>query len=225
MKKLGFLSATMLIVLSSVGFAADLPSKKAPAVMADGPLAFSWTGAYVGASVGIGADHSTFDYQTPNVPSNGNGSLFGIQAGYNYQMGSFVAGLEANADIVNIRGSAPCPGPSYGCRHNETFNGALRGRLGFAGDRFLAYVTGGVAFANIRERAVNSTLVSFGQTKGTTGWTLGAGVEYAFTNHWSVGLEYAYSSYGAKKYIIDGGTVIKAKVHSNVVKVGVNYHF
>ena len=224
MKKL-LCSSVALLALTGASFAADLPSKKAPAVMAAAPLAYSWTGAYVGASVGVGSDHSTFDYNTPNVPSNGNGALFGIQAGYNYQIGSFVAGLEANADIGNIRGGAPCPNTAYSCRHKESFSGALRGRLGYAIDRLLVYGTGGVAFANIREGSVSSSLVFAGQTKGAAGWTLGAGLEYAFTNSLSARLDYAYSSYGAKNYLIDTPTVIRAKVHSNVVKIGLNYHF
>jgi outer membrane immunogenic protein len=80
-----------------------------------------------------------------------------------------------------------------GCTIKNTRLSNVRGRIGYAGwTHWMPYFTGGVAFGNVEV----STLV--GKVSDTsTGWTVGAGVEYAFLNNWSAKLEYLYVDLGS----------------------------
>lgn len=232
MKKMLF-SAAALIVLSSAVYAADLPSKKMAPVMAAAPLAFSWTGAYVGGQIGYGwgrdalmdqVKTSAFsDYSGSNHPHGVQGGLY---AGYNMQSGNLVYGLEIDG-VLSAARSSVTPPFAYDVRTKINADGALRGRIGFAVDRALFYVAGGVSVASFKADHVAKTLTdSFNVSRA--GWTLGAGAEYAFDAHWIGRAEYRYSQYGRfKNYdvAVDSGWLWKNRVSQSEVRVGVAYKF
>jgi hypothetical protein len=114
----------------------------------------------------------------------------------------------------------------------------VRPRVGVAIDRSLLYVTGGLAVTNISYTqtyadtlfaAVGSSSAS--QTK--SGWTIGAGWEYAFTNNWSAKIEYLYAQFSSLDAIggivsTTGGTNVlhgSVDLRENIVRVGLNYRF
>jgi outer membrane immunogenic protein len=102
--------------------------------------------------------------------------------------------------------------------------GTVRGRIGYAFDRFLPYITGGVAFGGVRGAyAVTTPAGAFTATGSDTnfGWTLGGGLEYAFTPNLSLKAEYLY---------VDLGDVTPTPLHnvdvtSHVVRAGLNFRF
>jgi outer membrane immunogenic protein len=187
---LGLLAATALATaaVSSVS-AADLPTRAAPPVFAAVPV-FTWTGFYVGGNLGWGwrdDDNETVVLTGPGIPAglvgtlnfdNGNDGNFtgGGQIGYNYQIGSFVIGAEADIqwidtddnDAVFVAGPGNAgvfvPGQF---ENNADWWGTVRLRAGVAFDRFLVYATGGLAY-----------------TEDNTGWTAGGGVEWALPVNW-----------------------------------------
>src|SRR5262249_10038331 len=149
----------------------------------------------------------------------GKGFGGGIQAGYNYQTGSIVWGLEADANYIHLRKSyttdvfAGVDGGTYEADGSIRSNWliTLRPRIGVAFDRLLLYVTGGLAIANNHfDQDISFTNGGNGlpNTGGVTGhnavsgsgshlgWTLGGGVEWAFNNSWSLKAEYLYAGLG-----------------------------
>src|SRR5262249_42968999 len=102
-------------------------------------------------------------------------------------------GLEADADWADISGNTRILGcGGFPCRTRSDFLATVRGRAGYAFDRFLPYVTGGLAVGNIK-----ATFPGFPQVDDTNaGWTLGAGIEFAFLNNWTAKLEYLHVDLG-----------------------------
>jgi outer membrane immunogenic protein len=217
--------------------AADLPQPapqppRAPAtyVPAQAPY-FSWTGIYVGINGGYGFGQS--NWTAPVGASTGNfgtsGFLVGGTLGGNYQMGSFVIGLEGDGDWNNANGTtfSSCPA---GCTTQSTWLATVRGRAGYAWDRVLLYGTGGAAFGNVQAGAG-----AFPFASGTqTGWTAGAGVEWAFTPNWTAKVEYLFVNLGnlpcpstscGIPFGAPAGTPSTVSFTENIVRAGVNYKF
>jgi outer membrane immunogenic protein len=195
------------------------------------------------------------------------GAMGGFQMGYNWQMNYFVFGIEGDANWLGGGASRhlvyPGPSPVAGSfMDNSTsgrFLGTIRPRAGFSVDRLLLYVTGGVAFGSVKTTdsfCINNggtacvpgaggftSVTSASGVATKTGWTAGAGAEWAITNDWSVKAEYLYvdlgsfdtSNIGPGNNQCGGGfpnfgfnncsIVTHHKYTDNIARVGVNYHF
>ena len=136
-----------------------------------------------------------------------DGVIGGVQAGYNWQVSNFVLGLEADADWTNASASRTVVfgplGPAIAGNFmvdssKETFLATVRPRLGWAFDRALFYGTGGVAFGSVKTSDTlgfpQSFLDATSTSKTLTGWTAGAGVEWAFARNWSATRLSTYTS-------------------------------
>jgi len=189
---LSLLAATALATAAvSAASAADLPSQAPPPAPILAPI-FTWTGFYVGGNLGAGWRDSNDDpviLTGPGIPGglaggtlifgNNNDATFtgGGQIGYNYQIGSFVIGAEADIqgiDSGNNSNAVFIPGPGFTgtfvpgeFENGADWWGSARLRAGVAFDRFLVYATGGLAY-----------------TEDNTGWALGGGVEWAMPVNW-----------------------------------------
>jgi outer membrane immunogenic protein len=260
-------------------FAADLPARvAAPAPYIAAPI-FTWTGFYVGLNAGAGWNNGNNGVSTTvntvvnpiygfnNNSNNNTGFTGGVEAGYNMQFGSFVAGVEADINYIdrNRNGSggvfptAPAGAGtdflvSQGGNSNNWF-GTLRGRLGFAFDRFLVFGTGGLAFGgnsgnggSVLQRNYSIATVGTpfaltgtgGNSSSNVGWALGGGAEYAFSNSMSFKVEYLHvslgnnhnqtfttASGGALNPAYAGGQLISVnnKNKFDIVRAGVNFRF
>lgn len=203
--------------------AADIPQRprihtKAPVVA---PLLFDWSGFYLGVNAGWAWSRSEFDFGgAGNTGFNGDGWLAGGTLGYNYQAGQAVLGLEADLAWADIKGSAACAAGT--CETTNKWLGTVRGRLGYAADRFMPYITGGLAYGKV-EASVPGT----GSASETRyGWTVGAGAEYALTRNWSAKAEYLYVDLG--KFSCGsacGVTPNDVGYKAHVVRGGINYRF
>ncbi len=169
---LGLLAATALTTAGlSAASAADLPVRAAPPVIAVAPI-FTWTGFYVGGNLGWGWRDSNNDpviLTGPGVPGgleggtllfgNSNDATFtgGGQIGYNYQIGSWVIGAEADIQGINSDNNSNVvfiPGPGFAggdfvpgeFENGADWWGSVRLRAGVAFDRVLVYATGGLAY-------------------------------------------------------------------------------
>jgi outer membrane immunogenic protein len=226
----------------------------APAPIYMAPI-FTWSGFYVGANIGAtwGSDrdrhHGLTAYAlNPNYNYAANylnavlplgwghgrdgsrtGLTGGVQAGFNWQFGAMVFGIEAD---INARGRGGRDrGAGVAVLQQNAFDnedlvlahssrgsggsnwfGTIRPRLGVAMDRTLLYVTGGLAYGGNRRGGdsftlfldqppknqllegdeIYATYARTGRRSSNWGWTLGAGVEHAFTNNWTMKLEYLY---------------------------------
>ncbi len=211
-------SALALVAAASSAFAADIQRRPMPAkAPAYYTPAYNWTGFYVGINGGGGFGRSDWSAPLATGSFNLSGGLVGGTVGYNWQTGPVVFGIEGDIDWANIRGSATC-GAGLSCETKNNWLATARGRLGYAFDRFLPYITGGAAFGGIK-----NTVTGLGTTTSTrTGWTVGGGVEAAINGPWTAKIEYLYVDLGDSGTPVVGAT---ADYRTHIVRAGVNYRF
>jgi outer membrane immunogenic protein len=230
-RKFGWaLAAAASIVGFGSASAADMAVKARPVVV---PI-YNWTGCYVGLSAGgkgVATRDTVFIPATAFSPaaSFDGGRLddatwiAGGQIGCNYQSGRWVFGIEGDAHaqrwstgfITTGPGRLPpfVDGDNFAL-HSD-WQASVRGRVGYAQDRTLFYVSGGAAFTGVR---ANSNWIQDGifpaviasQTKTLVGGTVGVGVEHAVTDNFTLGLEGRYSWYGNQRF--DAGVVPTAVI-------------
>lgn len=235
------LVAAVITGFSASAFAADMPSRKAPAVtpVVAAPI---WTGLYVGASAGYGFGKSGQRDQITTYTNFGladgdykpKGGLGGVGVGYNWQSHNLVYGLEGDLSFAGISGSSSVCGvgavPLHLCGTKADAFGTIRGRIGFAMDKTLIYGTGGAAVARIRAYDVgfSGDAVVAGQSGSAVrlGWAIGAGVEQKLDAQWSLKAEYLYANFSRASYFtLEGFTPEKVDLSVNILRVGVNYKF
>lgn len=246
------LTGALLAVLVTPASAADLPRKSVAPVFAQPAPIFNWSGFYVGVNGGYVFDTGKSQLTgTPGLLATGfapigsaktmgDGFTIGGTLGYNYQIGNFVAGLEADLNYVDLGKTVSTTlGPlTTTVSQDMTYFGTVRGRLGYAFDRVLIYGTGGLAYGDQKARTTISGLGSqwTGEKSDTRfGYVLGAGMEYAITNNWSAKVEYLYYDLGKTNYVSPlvagpgaGAGVFgtsKAENRGNIVRAGINYRF
>jgi outer membrane immunogenic protein len=214
--------ATITSLVAGSALAADMPARM-PTKAVPYVAAFNWTGGYVGLNAGYG------------WTSNRTGAIGGAQIGYNWQVGTFVYGLEADIQASGESGTKNVTDATGAITLSENrkmnYFGTARGRLGIAQDRVLYYVTGGLAYTTIK-RSVTGLVGAAGTDSASNskaGYAFGGGIEWAFAQNWSAKVEYLYmgysgttNTYGA---LVPVTTVNNGRLTDNVVRVGVNYHF
>jgi outer membrane immunogenic protein len=240
--KVSVFAALGLLAASGVQ-AADLPQRIA-APMPYAPPVFTWTGFYAGVHGGYswGRDE-TAEFFTATGAFTGlswsypaNTFLGGVHAGYGYQMGSVVLGVEADADLTNARGGFTDPtnlavgNPGGAGTLRNAWRASVRGKIGYAAGRFMPFVTGGLAFANLKYIYTNPLTRIEEKTESVrTGYTIGAGVSYAFTNNWRATLEYRYTDFGSFRYssvtAFPGLLTGRQKPRFNTIRAGLSYKF
>ncbi len=216
-------AATGLALALSSASAADLgrkPIYKAP------PLspATDWSGFYAGVAGGWGWDRTSQTNTTTLASTggfDGNGGLIGGTAGYNWQAGNVVFGLEGDMSWARIEASTTTNCPT-GCNNRLDWLGTARARAGLLlSPSTMAYATGGAAFAGISSSSGGAS----GDDK-KAGWTVGAGVEQKFSGPWSAKLEYLYTDLGqTDAYATPTGPVVNDYTRAHVVRGGINYQF
>jgi outer membrane immunogenic protein len=226
MKKLLLAGIGLLAFAATSALAADLPARmpaKAP-VMLPG---YNWSGWYIGINGGYGWGQSSWT-DTASALATGdfdvNGGLVGGTLGVNWQRGAWVFGLEGDGDWSNIRGTTNV-NCAVGCETRNNWLATFRGRVGYAFDRFLPYVTGGLAAGDIE-----AGIVGLGrESEARVGWTVGAGVEWAIAGPWTAKIEYLYADLGTMSCSLATctGAVGPTDVdfRANIVRGGINYRF
>jgi len=233
----GLFLASAAIVALPIGAAtaADLPAKMPVKAAPVAPPPFNWTGFYVGANAGVIWSRSsatqvdTSGIIFPNDSTTGTGFIGGVQAGYNWQFSNFVLGVEGDIDFASVNKSVALPPLFLAGTHNSKLSalGTVRGRIGLAVDRFLPYVTGGVAFANLKNEYISIFPFTVDRGSSATGWTVGGGVEYAFDMHWSAKAEYLYVKFPDKTVAVGAATpyIFNFSDAESILRAGINYRF
>jgi len=211
--------AALGIVAAGAASAADLPSRKGPIAAPVYVPVFTWTGFYVGANAGYGwGNVNTNNFGQIGSAGNLDGFVGGGQVGYNYQIGQFVVGAEADLQGADLSAG----GDFFGTSVKTEYFGTVRARLGFAFDRFLPYITGGWAYGNVK---TSIPLIGFSSDRTHTGgWAIGGGLEYAITNNIIAGVEYLYVDLGEKNITTLAGTG-KTGTDFSVVRARLSYKF
>jgi outer membrane immunogenic protein len=247
--------------LTAPGLAADLVARdytitKAPVAA---PVS-TWSGLYVGGNLGYGwgngntdfsflPSQAEFNVRNTTLGARSTGVIGGAQAGYNWQMGSLVTGVEADIQGSGIEGSARATsivantglpdefGSFLSSKPKLSWFGTVRGRLGVTvTPDLLLYGTGGLAYGHVDASATwfgaedEQAPASISKTR--VGWTAGAGAEWMFARNWSAKLEYLHVDLGNESAIgnftpVDPLFKVGYTWHTqeNIARVGVNYHF
>ena len=217
------LAALTLLASSFSTQAADLrrPVYKGP--MSDVGY-YNWTGFYAGINGGYGWGSSNWGL-LPGNRIEPKGGMFGGTLGYNYQVGAIVFGFEGDFDWSGLSGSFACVPGLAACETTSDWLATFRGRIGYAFDRWLPYLTGGGAYGDVTATAAAPFLgTAFSASNNQFGWTLGGGIEYAFMSNWSAKVEYLHVDLGN----FDGGTapiVNTINLKQDIVRAGLNFRF
>ena len=241
-----WLRGVAVAALTAVGAvaaqAADLPTRKEAPAPVFVPPPFTWTGFYIGVNAGgiwpsgsrnaslldpnAGTDGAFVSAGFPGgLGSQSAGFIGGGQAGYNWQTGAFVLGVETDFDGSTLSKSfnnvgSPFVSPfavAHGLggdfltvngKNSLTWLGTTRGRVGFVAtpdNRLMIYGTGGVAYGggNSQFSAFDNTTHTFwngNPSSSRVGWVIGGGAEYAITNNITIKGEYLYADLGSSKF-------------------------
>jgi len=231
-------------LLATTAFFAT-PAFAADAIVNADPVApaivdtYSWTGGYVGVSAGYAWGKSPFtnvsDGYSEGTDYDPDGFLGGLYTGYNHQFSNNVVfGVDADLNFAKIESKN---GDYFSDSHNFVFpwipsskmkwNGAARARLGYAYDRILPYIAGGVSFGEYEFGVrFSSGRDIFSEKSTMTGWNIGAGFEYAATDNLILRAEYRYTDFGNKTFHgLAGEDTAKIKLNTHDVRVGLAYKF
>jgi len=245
-RKLACLVALATLPVTAAS-AADMALKAPPAAASP----FSWTGFYLGGEAGWGVGSEQITHTTASgafplgfvqAPIDYDGLIGGFYGGYNYQVGQWLAGVDGDVSLSGIAGMGTDISPVNRDISNPHSNidwlATATGRLGYANNNWLLFAKGGWAWAGFSGTSelntpagvpVNTSRAS----EARNGWTVGAGLEYACSAHWSIKLEYDYVGFITANYILtttSAAGVVTLESRSatsalNVVKSGVAYRF
>jgi outer membrane immunogenic protein len=240
MTKRFLVAAVALISLGAIvpAMAADLPAQtytKAPIMV---PVAYDWTGFYVGVNGGWGTASRCFDQTGPTVVGgdgchNTSGAFAGGQGGYRWQMNSWVFGLEAQGDWSDLKGTnvSILNAANVNRSHIDTF-GLFTGQVGYAWNTALLYFKGGAAVIADRNEVLSNNAV-LASASGVNRWggTVGGGIEFSFAPNWSAAFEYnhLFVANSNTNFVNQNTNVVLSndRVHgdADLVSVRVNYRW
>ncbi|HKY85612.1 MAG TPA: outer membrane protein [Pseudorhodoplanes sp.] len=220
-------AAAAFTAVASSASAADLsrPVYKGPAPVA--VAAYNWTGFYLGAHGG----YAWGDLNANLVGFTGSREIDGFfgggQVGWNWQAAGspWVWGIEADISFGNIEDSVTTAGVGSFSSEATSF-GTVRGRVGYAVDRALWYVTGGFAWVDNEINLALTGIGAFNSSNTHVGWTIGGGLEFALADAWTAKIEYLYIDVDSENYftnIVGPGLAFDPDFHT--VRVGLNYRF
>lgn len=233
---------TMAVILAPVGMACAAESNEVLPVAST----YSWSGAYIGAQAGYAwgnarvgqtfAPGSFDDYGWAYSPSGGFGGLY---AGFNHQFeGGLVLGVEGDYSFARVKDTTlyralGVDDPAFGGVLKLDSVGSVRLRAAYAMDRWLPFVTAGLAVGSYKHTTVDLPgNVPYADARGTiAGYTLGAGAEYAVTDNWLVRGEYRFADFGRHTSVrhsaINGAPfnsdAIELTTHD--IRIGIAYKF
>jgi outer membrane immunogenic protein len=221
----GFVVAVLGQAILAPAQAADLPQAPPPPMapatyMPTVMPVYNWGGLYYGINGGYGFGTSKWTFPGAATGNfNINGWAAGATVGANLQAEAFVFGIESDFDAMGVKGTTTCLPANCETRQNWLLT--VRGRAGYAVDKFLFYGTAGGAFGDILANTGPTT--SFATVK-KAGWTAGAGVEAAFAENWTARLEYLFVDLQNGTFTgVPGNVTVKYDL--NMIRAGIDYKF
>ena len=203
LRRFAVLAVLVLLQASAAATAADITSY---ATLAPARGTF-WQGPYVGVNLGYQWG------QVTNFSNDPSGIIGGLQAGYNWQIGTLVFGGETDLQLSDADDRFA------GWKFSNPWFGTLRVRAGLAANNLLFYGTVGLAYGTLTARNLGT-----GGSEARTGAGLagGLGVEMTLTGNWTARAEYLYVDLGDRSFVLTGTT---HGIESSLLRVGVNYRF
>jgi outer membrane immunogenic protein len=223
MKSLFVVNLGLISLFAGPVIAADLPVKAAPP-----PALYNWTGCYGGGHFGSLFEQSGWGALGGH---DATALLLGGQAGCDYQISTWVFGIQGDAAWSNLSGTHPDQ-VNVGLTDQTKIDllSSVTARFGYAWDRMLFYAKGGGAWTHENYQIQFADTATFASASGTrSGWTVGGGFEYAITNNFSMFFEYDFYDFGTQtiSFAPAAGSSQLADIRERdgVVKVGGNWKF
>jgi len=166
--------------------------------------AYNWIGPYIGVNLGYQWGSAT------NSGANPSGILGGAQGGYNWQIGEFVFGAEADLQFSSADDMFAA------WKFSNPWFGTLRGRAGYAMNNVMLYATFGLAYGG-----GSIQIGGLKESNTHVGWAAGAGMEVGLTPNWSAKAEYLFVDLSDQRYVLFANTGFE----SSILRLGVNYRF
>jgi outer membrane immunogenic protein len=168
--------------------------------------AYSWAGPYLGGNLGYAWG------SVDSNPAKPSGFAAGIQAGYNWQTGPWVFGIEGDIQATGADDTFAQ------WKFSNPWFGTVRGRGGYAVSNVLFYGTVGLAFGELRAE----NLLGWSESHTNAGWTAGVGAEFGFAPNWSAKIEYLYVDLADSNFVVTGAS---NGYRFGLVRAGLNFHF
>ena len=229
MKHLIF-GSVVFLALAAAGstVAADMAVKSpvykaAPAaVMPD----YSWAGLYIGGHVGYLWGLTTFTDNGVVTESNAatNGVVGGVLGGYNWQSGALVLGFEGDFGWTKARGTGVQQVTEINF-YDIHWTSHVRGRAGYASGPWLVFVAGGLSLADLTivQKTFQNSIGCIMSGGFYAGYSIGGGVEYAFSNLVSARAEYLYDDFGKKDYVMAANDVYRVNLRGHTLRGSINF--
>ncbi len=200
-------------------FASDLPAKAAVNKAPIAAAAYNWSGFYLGANFGGDWTNSSLNIPGNNFYGGLSEFLGGVQAGYNYQAGHLLLGLEGEFDWAGFN-HPTIAAPTLGSVSNSWLS-TIGARIGYASDRWLVF--GKLGGGWVRSSATLNLPGAPGWSGSNTGggWLVGGGIEYGLASHWTVKLEYDYL--GMSNWASPTAPAVALNRDLQMIKAGINY--
>lgn len=201
------LASALALVGTGSAAAADLSyGSRAPYTVNQPLNAYSWAGPYLGGNLG-------YEWgSVSNNPTKPSGFVAGATAGYNFQNGPWVFGIEGDIEVTGADDTfAPW-------KFSNPWFGTVRGRAGYTFSNVLFYGTAGLAFGELS----GQTFFGLSESHTSAGWTAGVGAEVGLAPNWSARIEYLYVDLSESQFAITG---VSNGYRFGTVRAGVNYHF
>jgi outer membrane immunogenic protein len=235
--------AAIATLIGAPALAADMAVKAPPLAPPSVLAVYNWSGFYVGGNLGysVGRNHAN-ETITPPISNQDftlgpAGLLGGAQIGFNWQAApNWVFGVEADWQGTDQKDSVCitfCTGRALTVEQKLDWLATLRGRIGYASDGWLWYVTGGGAWARVTANDVLrfgpvQQSASIANDKG--GWTVGAGVETALAGNWTAKAEWLYVDVGrtSNSFLfpaLPAVETVNTEVRDHIIRAGLNYRF
>lgn len=198
------------LIASVAGLALGL-SLSAPA-LADGHQSYDWSGSYFGIKGGGAFSDANASTTTISIDETFDGGTIGIMSGYNWQNGHWVFGLDSDSSYSSLD-------ESFSNADIELkYVGTTRARVGYAYDRFLPYVTGGLAtgYADVSIPGLGS------ESEFLYGYAVGAGFDWAIDDTWHLRAEYLFVDYSEESFTFSTGTLDFDVEELHLVRVGLS---
>ena len=221
MKSSLLVSVGLVPLLASPVVAADLPvTTKAPPP----PALYNWTGCYGG--VHFGSVFTQSDWGALGSDHDG-GLVLGGQLGCNYQVSTWVFGVQGDADWSNASGTQTDALTGGTDEWKNKSLASVTGRFGYAWNRMLFYTKGGSAWINDKFTTYDTNNNVTATVSGTrNGWTVGGGFEYAIISNLSMFFEYDFYDFGTKTVgLTSVAGPVDIRERDSVVKIGGNWKF
>jgi outer membrane immunogenic protein len=217
--------AALVLMLCLPVHAADIAARYTKA-----PPRYNWAGFYGGANVGGAFAKENGTTSVAAFSDQPSGVIAGGQLGYNFLPSpGWLLGIEGEYDwastqdnVIVPSGNLVAPTPTITGRN--FWYSTLDARIGSVQGPWLYYVKGGAAWMDAKYLVTNGVAVSSSVSGISTGWTVGAGVEYLLPSGWSAKVEYDYLDLSSPN-LTNGAVTVTATDHVHQFKLGLNYHW